>query len=799
MPEIILRQKFMKLIPPDLHDDLKSLRGISTAYSSLDQMRAHSNQLWDALKTARGNGRLRTTAAARTDNPAKTGTPMRRTTTAAEARPRSTPVINPVQRNPPPRNLSSNPHAEKTCFKCGGLGHLGNNPICPRFSDQPSFKDRPRVGAQRVFDSYPANDEELDQEVDTNPIHDHWGGSQYDEFDYDAVEEPTSGDLAELTNITDSDEPRLSTMRYQYFSMRITAVEENEISTSDVLNLMGDLPYPLHPSRGFSDSAHIDLFILDLHRTQRGLPEYTPAERAAIMTGLRTAHQYPDEPTRDFAQLAHEFEAQHGNDITSQSATDQWDALMKLSAAEQAWHQSQNLLDVNLDPTPEPTAQELRFMTPDDLEQRLVHLKLHTGDLEVMYEEVFQMNHYSRTSLRELRDQISLPRDSSSGAWRALDLARVRLEEIMHSTADVLSVIMNRFDTARPYRIRLRYECSQRPTLQGMIEGPIEVPLEDDADEVEVINLSDGDSMSIGSDADDPIDGLTYSPPSLGSTPPPSYPGTPESDEQGPPPDTDEFHGSEDSLSSEEDWNTADGETQSEEELWGTQPSPSPELFELTDADTTLGPLDIAHRSMRVTNGESDESEAPFGPEAFDRGPSLGATTRFQRELDQDLARAAERQMTFESPFQTESPVLPSVWDRIDQRNQRNLGNWDLSLGSGNDELDSEEYVNSLGPWPYEEDDYSPPQFVHPEDRMIGRSEPNSLIPGTIETPEPDDVDIVPTPEGSDHAVTYIGPTAEPHWDDPCILRSLVIIAGHAPEHYLTFVDRHGTMSKSDL
>ncbi|KAJ7087375.1 hypothetical protein B0H15DRAFT_801418 [Mycena belliarum] len=485
---------------------------------------------------------------------------------------------------------------------------------------------------------------------------------------------------------------------------------------------MDDLPYPLHPRGGFSESAHTDLFILDLHRTQRGLPEYTIEQRAAILAGLRLAHPYSDEPSRDFAQLAHEFESQHGSNTLSISATDEWDALMKLSAAEQSWHQK-------------PTSRELRFMTPDELEQRMVHLTMRTGDLETMYDEVFQMNHYSRTALRELREQISLPRESRSRAWIALGLARARLEEIMHSTADVLSVIMNRFDTARPYRIRLRYEYSQRPTLQNLIEGPIETPLSDD-DEVEVINLSDSDSVSEDANAVDLEEAYGHSPPSLGSTPPPSYPGSPESDELGTPPDSE-------------------------------------------------GP-DESAASLSV-NGDSEDQDAPFGPAAFERAPPPGSTDQFQRELDQDVARATERQLALETPFRADTPVLPSVWDRIDQRNRRWTEDWEAVSIDADDASTSDEYLEPSRPWMYTEGDSTPPQFVHPEDRMIGRSEPNTLIPGTSDELPSDS----PSPE-------YDVTLAEPHWDDPCILRSMVFIAGHPPEHYLTFVDHRGVMYIED-
>ncbi|KAK6977220.1 hypothetical protein R3P38DRAFT_2377734, partial [Favolaschia claudopus] len=47
MPDIILKQRFMKLIPLALKEDLQALRGISESYSSIQQIRTHANQLWE--------------------------------------------------------------------------------------------------------------------------------------------------------------------------------------------------------------------------------------------------------------------------------------------------------------------------------------------------------------------------------------------------------------------------------------------------------------------------------------------------------------------------------------------------------------------------------------------------------------------------------------------------------------------------------------------------------------------------------------------------------------------------------
>ncbi|KAJ6451525.1 hypothetical protein C8R47DRAFT_1229785 [Mycena vitilis] len=179
MPDVIIRQRFMRLIPPALHEDLQALRGISATYSTITQMRTHSGQLWDVRPYGRGANRARTHTTNPTEAATKsTNTPRR--VTAPDARPKAT-TTSTASHAPTPRTGAGLPSSEKTCYKCGIYGHIANDPACPKFTDPQPFRERPRVGAQRVLDSYAADDDELAEEMQGEPMYDDYGGSQYDD------------------------------------------------------------------------------------------------------------------------------------------------------------------------------------------------------------------------------------------------------------------------------------------------------------------------------------------------------------------------------------------------------------------------------------------------------------------------------------------------------------------------------------------------------------------------------------------------------------------------------------------
>ncbi|KAF8128777.1 hypothetical protein K438DRAFT_1789428 [Mycena galopus ATCC 62051] len=208
MPNVIIRQRFMKLIPAALREDLQAVRGISESYASIGQMRTHSEQLWDIRPYGRNRAAPRTLIVPTRNPVTARGNPDTRRT-------------NPEIKNRPV-NSSSNTgikgsilkpsrlHTDKTCFKCGIHGHIGSDPSCPKFSEPPAPRDRPRVGAQRVLESYSADDDELEQELEARDDHPHedWGGSQY-ESDHEDANTHQSADLLELLERDDEEGPRL--------------------------------------------------------------------------------------------------------------------------------------------------------------------------------------------------------------------------------------------------------------------------------------------------------------------------------------------------------------------------------------------------------------------------------------------------------------------------------------------------------------------------------------------------------------------------------------------------------------
>ncbi|KAF8145493.1 hypothetical protein K438DRAFT_1991784 [Mycena galopus ATCC 62051] len=205
MPDVIIRQRFMKLIPATLREDLQAVRGISESYASISQMRTHSEQLWDVRPYGRNRAAPRAPIApGRAPLLPKNGPEAKR------------PLVDIKNRSGPPANGTGirgsvnrpTGNSDKTCFKCGIYGHIGSDPACPKFSDPPINRDRPRVGAQRVLESYSADDEELEDEAEekADMPHEDWGGSQYESDSEDPSAAPQA-DLSDLIDATDEDGP----------------------------------------------------------------------------------------------------------------------------------------------------------------------------------------------------------------------------------------------------------------------------------------------------------------------------------------------------------------------------------------------------------------------------------------------------------------------------------------------------------------------------------------------------------------------------------------------------------------
>jgi hypothetical protein len=369
-----------------------------------------------------------------------------------------------------------------------------------------------------------ADDDELAQETEQDPIHDNWGGSQYDSDS----EEPlhTSADLAELTESLDNEEARLGTMRYQYFSMRIPTYKH--IITTPALELVASLPSNLRHASGFHATARRDCETINTHRRQQGLRALTYAEEERIINDLRHAHHYANDPILQFDVLAAEFEVNHGDGPWSRSTEDLWQSLLQLQLAEHIRNIRMLTSLESLALTPEPSAQALALMDVDEL--RTIMDAQIAGDMgrDTLYSNLSYLNQQSRDGAIRVQGLLGNARSSQSEARAVLETALDMLESSVHTTAQFLRSTGDRRTTSAEFMIRLRYEHSLRSDLREFLEGPVVIPPETIGAPVGAIPRADSEDEPVESHESD-----EDSPPSLGSTPPPSYPGTPEHSEDG--------------------------------------------------------------------------------------------------------------------------------------------------------------------------------------------------------------------------------------------------------------------------
>jgi hypothetical protein len=443
------------------------------------------------------------------------------------------------------------------------------------------------------LDSYVANDNELGPEADSGPVHDDWGGSQYDS----GSEEPlhASADLAELTDSLDIEEARLGTMRYQYFSMRIPTYDD--LITTPALELVSNLPPSLRHSSGFHATARRDCEAISTHWRQQGLRALTYAEEERIITELRNAHHYSNDPILQFDVLAAEFETRHGDSPWSRSTEDVWQSLLQLQLAEHIRNIQMLTSLESLALTPEPSAQQLALMNVDKL--RTIMDSQLAGDIarDMLYGNLTYLNQQSRDDANRVRELLQSPRSSQSEARAILDTALDMLDSSMHTTAQFLRSVGDRRTMSTEFMLRLRYEHSLRSGLRGALVGPMVPP--PGVASILLVSIPDSDSED---EARNESGSEGESPPSIGSTPPPSYPGTPE------------HSGSEDD----------------EAGLWSEMSTPDPDIIDLPPG--TIIPAPPSSFLEVPTVGTPSGSTPPDAPSASFR------TMRIIIDDDEELA-----------------------------------------------------------------------------------------------------------------------------------------------------------------
>ncbi|KAJ6524648.1 hypothetical protein DFH09DRAFT_1418473 [Mycena vulgaris] len=331
--EFAVNQKFLAGLPQTIRYKLRVDRELSAEYSPFGTLRSHACQLWNALNSEDAPSAPSCTPAAvpRSSKPTLSAIPAPRRAGAfalTHTRP-ATSATAPT--------LHSSGEDTRTCFKCGGIGHIGSNPICPRYRDAASLGAR--VGAQRVLESYADGDTPGDEYAgpEVAPADDEeamaglWGGAQYDP-DYDPHVAP---DLEDLMNAVDVEEEpvRVGALRARYFSMQITEpADDAEDPDPETPAESAAVP----PSPGLLDLDRFKLtFCVATNR------EWT-AEDEALQSLATAAHAPPSSPPAPpFTVLLAEFEARAGSTPLTMAQTLELESIDAVGAEEHArtiWH-----------------------------------------------------------------------------------------------------------------------------------------------------------------------------------------------------------------------------------------------------------------------------------------------------------------------------------------------------------------------------------------------------------------------------------------------------------------------------
>ncbi|KAJ7061451.1 hypothetical protein B0H15DRAFT_807932 [Mycena belliarum] len=332
--DFTIRQRFMRLIPATVHDELIR-RGLFAEYTDLELLKNHARSWLEAQSQMRGGGAGGYSSSPRPSNaaagplrvprsqaPTRAG-PMRapvnrvptvsatksapvtgiHTTTSPEARPRGpvTPYV-------------ANVYATRTCFGCGAMGHLKSDPKCPNYNT--SISSRPRIGAQRVPESY-SNERNGTDEDDPDAIPDEleemeglWGGSQYDanelmDHDHPVVDEEydpnEAPDINEVFDEEDHQELRVGAMR-QCYSLRV-APDDAPILAPNETTARQFSVLTMAPRAARLDLRTYQLDVLDPDALATWTPEWEARYRAT------RPQQVAGEPS--YEQLRREFSDTH--------------------------------------------------------------------------------------------------------------------------------------------------------------------------------------------------------------------------------------------------------------------------------------------------------------------------------------------------------------------------------------------------------------------------------------------------------------------------------------------------------
>ncbi|KAJ7099887.1 hypothetical protein B0H15DRAFT_944277 [Mycena belliarum] len=359
MPDFIIRQRFMRLLPDAISGTMSLHRALSAEYSDIAQLRSHSHQIWDYFNTEKLRShrtRLAVTVAPLVPAPVARTSPLPK---------RETPRIGSQPSTPNPTPGQNGPNANKRCFRCGLMGHIGTDKICAK------NLERPRVGvaAQRVPEAYAEDDyivvDDAHAELVTD---DHWGGSQYDP-EYAPPEDldpNVAPDLADLIELEDATEARIGAMRLGSYSMRIeptipggtvsgTALVSRAVLT-DVQSLLAQVSDDLTVTAAdrnidelYGPSALIDMSRLGYTHELQGDPEFTAEEYSNLHRALVTEHEYPITEQTSFSESLFLFQVEHEDRMDSVTDSIDWKVLLALGAAERNREELRTALSLPLE------------------------------------------------------------------------------------------------------------------------------------------------------------------------------------------------------------------------------------------------------------------------------------------------------------------------------------------------------------------------------------------------------------------------------------------------------------------
>ncbi|KAJ7477734.1 hypothetical protein B0H11DRAFT_2234408 [Mycena galericulata] len=529
--EFVINQKFLAGLPRDIRYKLKVDREMTAEYTPFPSLRNSARQLWTAMNedTPPVAVNPRTSAPSTARNAPAAPAPRRASTAPELQAPHRAPL--------PPRTVGS--EDTRTCFECGAVGHIGTNPRCPRYNDPPIVPGA-RVCTQRVLESYADGHEaphdeyaaEDPEEAADEELEGLWGGEQYmpDEEDPN-----TAPDLEAL--MPDDDEPvRVGALYARHFALRI---EEPEEDADEERYQSGTVPINPDSVPAPRSAAMLDLDQLQLRIPGNQYPEWDAAEEARL--AQIAADQDHSLPT--FAGILWEFEARTGSRVLSRARSLELESINAVGAEESARDVWRRLIRLQPPLLLGFSARDLRTTAVD------------VDDVSLQFSDrIFEARQYQQDLLdllaRRLDTRLTVERlaaaPSASDPRAGNNFTRANdenhrlsadIERHVHHVERHLATMLEAQSLVNEELTR-RLLAREALALETIVPDPpspstrtlaYSAVVEDrDGESSTSVSESTADVVPTESSAELSTNTSTSSPSSIGSSPPPSYPGTPE-------------------------------------------------------------------------------------------------------------------------------------------------------------------------------------------------------------------------------------------------------------------------------